>query len=73
MHFIPATLEHLDLLNYRDTQQHVIDSDPLSDWHREEELEQNIPGMRQYIAYQDDAPIGFLQILDPQLEPSQYR
>jgi hypothetical protein len=36
--FQPATRDHLDLVNYRDSKQHVIDSDPESDRDREDEL-----------------------------------
>jgi aminoglycoside 6'-N-acetyltransferase len=71
--FQPATRDHLDLVNYRDSKQHVIDSDPESDRDREDELWIDIPGMWKYISYEGDHPIGFLQIIDPRIEPTQYR
>jgi hypothetical protein len=49
-----------------------LEEDENTDREREEELSHELPGMRKYIAYDSDEPIGFLQIIDLRLEVSQY-
>lgn len=67
-----ATIDDLNTLIYWDTQQHVIDSDPDDDWNWEEELKRNPDWREQLIAEKDSKPIGFVQIIDPFLEETQY-
>ena len=67
-----ATNKDLNLLKYWDTQQHVIDCDPDSDWEWEKELNRNPEWREQLIAEIDGRPIGFIQIIDPFLEEDQY-
>lgn len=67
-----ASINDLELLQYWDTQQHVIDSDPDDDWNWEIELKRNPEWREQLIAELDQEPIGFLQIIDPHLEETQY-
>jgi len=68
----PATLADLSTLRYWDEQPHVIASDPDGDWAWETELRRNPDWREQLIAEYDGQPIGFLQIIDPALEDSQY-
>lgn len=67
-----ATSADLDLLRYWDQQPHVISSDPNDDWCWEVELERYPDWREQLIAEIDDRPIGFIQIIDPALEDSNY-
>ncbi|MFY0607081.1 MAG: GNAT family N-acetyltransferase [Cyclobacteriaceae bacterium] len=68
----PATIHDLELLRYWDTQQHVIDCDPESDWEWETELEYDPPWREQLVAELDNQPIGFIQIIDPYEEETHY-
>ena len=68
----PATIDDLELLTYWDTKQHVIDSDPDDDWNWEEELKRNPTWREQLVAERNGNPIGFIQIIDPYLEESNY-
>ena len=68
----PATSVDLSLLRYWDEQPHVIASDPNDDWGWEVELDRNPEGREQLIAEIDGRPIGFIQIIDPALEDSNY-
>lgn len=67
-----ASIDDLELLEYWDTQQHVIDSDPDDDWNWEIELRQDPIWREQLIAEHHQEPIGFLQIIDPHLEETHY-
>lgn len=67
-----ASIQDLDLLQYWDTKQHVIDCDPDDDWDWEKELNRNPEWRKQLIAEIDGEPIGFIQIIDPLLEESHY-
>ena len=67
-----ATSQDLNLLKYWDTKKHVIDCDPNGDWNWEEELLHNPIWQEQLIAEREGKPIGFLQIIDPYLEESNY-
>ena len=67
-----ATIEDLSLLEYWDTQPHVIASGADEDWNWEYEL-QRFPAWReQLIAEVDGRPIGVIQIIDPAEEESHY-
>lgn len=68
----PATIDDLDILNYWDTQQHVIDSDPDDEWNWETELLRLPEWRAQLVAELDGTPIGFVQIIDPYLEETHY-
>lgn len=68
----PATPADLTVLRHWDEQPHVIASDPNDDWNWEVELERTPEGREQLIAEIDGRPIGFIQIIDPALEESQY-
>jgi aminoglycoside 6'-N-acetyltransferase len=68
----PATPTDLTLLQGWDEQAHVIASDPNSDWGWEVELGRNPDWREQLIAELNGRPVGFLQIIDPQLEESHY-
>lgn len=72
MHLRPATLADLSMLLYWDEQPHVIESIPneYSNW--EVELARDPDWREQLIAEVDDAPIGFIQIIDPAREESHY-
>lgn len=68
----PATLNDLQLLQYWDTQPHVIDSDPDDDWNWAIELPRNPNWREQLIAELHHQPIGFVQIIDPYHEETHY-
>ncbi len=67
-----ATLDDLDLLQYWDTQPHVIAAAPDSDWAWGAELSRNDPWQEILIAERESKPIGVLQIIDPFREASHY-
>lgn len=67
-----ATIDDLPLLLHWDEQPHVIDSDPDDDWNWEEELLHEPAWREQLVAEADGRPIGFVQIIDPELEESHY-
>lgn len=67
-----ATAKDLDLLEYWDTKQHVIDCDPDGDWDWETELNRNPEWREQLVAELNGEPIGFLQIIDPFDEETHY-
>ena len=68
----PASLDDLNLLEYWDTQPHVIASDPDEDWDWTYELGRNPTWREQLIAERNGRPIGCIQIIDPFLEESGY-
>lgn len=68
----PATIDDLDLLLYWDTKQHVIDCDPDDEWNWEAELRKDPAWREQLVAELDGEPIGFIQIIDPYKEETQY-
>jgi aminoglycoside 6'-N-acetyltransferase len=72
MRLRPATLEDLPMLRRWDEQPHVVASDPDDDWNWEIELAHRPDWREMLIAEQDGRPIGFLQIIDPAREESQY-
>ncbi len=67
-----ATLDDLTLLEYWDTQPHVIASDPDEDWDWAYELGRNPTWREQLIAELNGRPMGCIQIIDPFLEESGY-
>ena len=67
-----ATIADLELIQYWDTQQHVIDCDPDDDWDWETELPKDPDWRQQLIAELDKRPIGFIQIIDPLEEETHY-
>lgn len=68
----PAHPKDLPILQYWDTQAHVIASDPDEEWDWEYELNREPPWREQLMAELDGRPLGFVQIIDPQLEESHY-
>jgi len=70
--FRKATYADLDLLKYWDTQPHVIACDPDEDWDWDNELQHDPRWRDQLVAMVDDEPIGFVQIIDPYREETQY-
>lgn len=70
--FRNATLDDVSLLRGWDEQDHVKQSDPDSDWMWETELAHDPDWREQLIAEVEGKPIGFVQIIDPALEESQY-
>lgn len=72
LEFRTAVPSDAPLLRSWDEKKHVIDSDPNDDWNWEEELPKT-PGWREFwMATWQDRPIGFLQIIDPNLEETHY-
>ncbi|MEQ9229587.1 MAG: GNAT family N-acetyltransferase [Cyclobacteriaceae bacterium] len=69
--FRSATRADVPLLKHWDEQPHVIASDP-EQWDWESDFEWNDPAVRKFIAELDGRPIGFVQIIEPQLEQSHY-
>lgn len=68
----PATIEDLDLLLHWDEQAHVKAAVPDDDWDWQNELKQSPEWREQLIAELNGRAIGFCQIIDPQLEETQY-
>ena len=67
-----ATIQDLDVLQFWDTQQHVIDSDPDADWDWETELTKFPDWREQLMAEKEGEPLGFIQIIDPFREETHY-
>ena len=69
-----ANIQDLAILQYWDTQPHVIASgaDAEEDWSWEYELPRSLPWRDQLIAELDGRPIGSIQIIDPAAEETQY-
>lgn len=70
--FRRATIEDLDILRHWDNEPHIIESDPNDDWNWETELLEDPPWREQWMACLGDHPIGYMQIIDPQLETEHY-
>lgn len=60
------------MLKYWDEQEHVVFADPNDDSNWEYELTRTPEWREQLIAELDGRPIGFIQIIDPKLEETQY-
>ena len=60
------------MVRYWDTKQHVIEADPDDEWDWDKELKRNPVWREQWIAELGNTPIGFIQIIDPFLEDTQY-
>ena len=67
-----ATIDDLELLQYWDKQQHIIDSDPDDDWNWAIELERSPDWREQLVAEINTRAIGFIQIIDPAREETHY-
>ncbi len=72
MHLRPATREDIPLLKHWDEQPHVWNSDPDTGWDWDNEIGKGLPGYEHFMAENQDKPIGFIQILDPSRDPTQY-
>ncbi|MEZ4887791.1 MAG: GNAT family N-acetyltransferase [Chitinophagales bacterium] len=68
----PATINDIPILQYWDTQAHVIESDPNDDWNWEIELQRSPDWREQLVAELEGKAIGFVQIIDPELEETHY-
>ena len=70
----PAVLADIPTLTAWDEEPHVQFSDPNmgSGWDWEDEIEASWPGYWHFIAEVQSTPIGFVQIIDPEIEHSQY-
>jgi aminoglycoside 6'-N-acetyltransferase len=67
-----ATRGDIQLLRRWDGQPHVIASNPNDDWGGETELNKSLDWREPLIAEVDGRPIGFLEIIDPARDDSQY-
>ena len=67
-----AKIADLELLLHWDKQEHVIESDPNDDWNWEDELTRTPEWREQLIAELNGSPIGFIQIIDPAKEETNY-
>lgn len=67
-----ATVADISILELWDQQDHVIAADPNDDWNWEKELTRSPFWRQQLIAELDGRPIGFIQIIDPLNEESNY-
>lgn len=72
MKFREATIEDLTLLQYWDKQEHILEAGLGDGWAWETELQRSPDWREQWIAELEGVPIGFLQIIDPALEETQY-
>ncbi|MEQ8523911.1 GNAT family N-acetyltransferase [Gracilimonas sp.] len=70
--FRKANLDDLPLLKHWDEQPHVIAADPNDDWEWETALQRDEDWLEMFIAELDGRPLGFIQIIDPAHEESQY-
>jgi len=72
----PAVRADIPLLKTWDEEPHVQFSDPSmgdgSGWDWDEEIESGWAGYWHFIAEVDGVPIGFVQVIDPHVEHSQY-
>ncbi|MBL7838310.1 MAG: GNAT family N-acetyltransferase [Bacteroidetes bacterium] len=67
-----GNIQDASLLKYWDTLQHVIDSDPDDEWNWDEELTKFPEWREQLMAELNGKPIGFVQIINPAQEETQY-
>jgi aminoglycoside 6'-N-acetyltransferase len=68
----PATRADIPLLRAWDEEPHVVASDPNDDWDWDDVIGADLPGYWHLIAEASGRPIGFVQILDPGLDPTRY-
>ncbi len=67
-----AILEDIPILQHWDKQQHVIDCDPEDDWDWSEMLVEEKEWQKMLVAELNGRAIGFVQIIDPYLEETNY-
>lgn len=73
IHLRNATMDDLPLFTKWDDMPHLKNQVPTSDWNWIEELIEEHPFWRnQFIAVVENIPIGYLEIIDPYYETSQY-
>ena len=70
--FRSVTIGDVSLLQHWDRQPHVIAANPNDDWEWEVELRRSPSWREMLIAELDGRPLGFIQIIDPALEDTQY-
>lgn len=68
----PATPADRALLERWDEEEHVVASDPDSEWGWEAELARAPDWREQLMAEVDGRPVGFVQIIDPHREETRY-
>ncbi len=67
-----ATVADLPLLERWDEDPDVIDSDSNDEWHWADELARTPPWREQLVIEADGVPVGFVQIIDPEIEETHY-
>lgn len=67
-----ATPEDVPILQHWDEQPHVVAADPNDYWAWETELQQSVDWREQLVAETNNRSIGFIQIIDPAREETQY-
>lgn len=72
IHLRKANINDLPILEYWDSLEHVIESDPNDDWNWKIELHREPEWREQLIAEINGKPIGFIQIIDPAEEETHY-
>lgn len=72
MRLRPATPDDLELLRRWDSAPHIIAAKGAEDWGWERELVRRPDWREQLIAEVEDAPIGFIQIIDPARDDGHY-
>ncbi|MTB52207.1 GNAT family N-acetyltransferase [Lewinella sp. W8] len=70
--FRPATPEDRAMLEVWDRDLAVFNSDPDDSWDWERELAHDPDWREQLVAMEGERPIGFVQIIDPEFEETQY-
>ena len=70
--FRDAVISDAPILRHWDTLDHVIDSDPDDEWDWELELAKVVNWRVQWMFLLDGKPMGFVQIIDPEIEESHY-
>ncbi len=67
-----ATRADIPMLRLWDEQPHVIESDPNDDWDWENQIDAGLAGFTHLIAEEDGRAVGFVQLLDPHVDPTRY-
>lgn len=70
--FRQTNVSDVSVLRNWDSQPHIIESDPNSDWQWETELKKSFDWRVQWIVKLNGHPLGFVQIIDPAREESHY-
>ncbi len=68
----PAVKADIPMLQAWDEEPHVIDSDPDDDWGWDQMIEGALPGLETFVSEVEGRPVGVVQVLDTQRDPSRY-